>query len=215
MTALKVLLAVVLVLWLISLLRVGGGAEYSEEGLVVRLRLGPFRFVIFPLKPKEEKPEKPQKPKKEKKEKEKPPETESPVEKIGGLLSLIMDFLPMAAQAAGTLLRKIRIDELVLHLTWAAPDPADAAMGYGAGQAALGVIWPLLDRNFRIKDRDVGVAVDFERTEPILYARAALSLTIGQCIAFGAVYGLKALAIFLRHRPRRERKRAVPAQKQP
>lgn len=210
MTALKVILIVLLVLWLISLIRVGGIAEYSEEGLIVRLRVWLFRITLFPMKPRAEKPEKP---KKEKKKKEKPPkEGEKPKEKTGGLLSLIMDFIPLAANAAGTLLHKIRIDELILHLTWAAEDAAAAAMGYGAGYAALGTLWPLLDNNFNVKKRDIGVAVDFTRTQPIIYARASLSLTIGQGVAFGVVYGVKALAILLRHRkPRKKKEPAVPA----
>lgn len=207
MTALKVIGAIILILWLISLIRVGGAAEYSEDGLTVRLRAGPLRFTLYPMKPKKEGEKKPPKKKKEKK-KEKQPQAEDHGEKPGGTLSMVMEFIPMAAEAAGRLLHKIRIDELVLHLTWAASDPAAAAMGFGAGQAALGALWPLLENNFNIKDRDVGLAVDFQRKEPIVYVRAALSLTIGQGVAFAVIYGVKALSIFLRHRPKKTKKPA-------
>lgn len=212
MTALRVVLIVLLVLWLIGCIRLKGFVEYSEEGVLAQLRVLWFKITLFPAKPKQEKPEKPKKPKKPrkpkepKKPKEKPKDERPLTEKLGGLWSLFQDAVPMVCQAAGKLLHKLRIEELTLHLTWAAEDPADAALGYGAGEAALGAVWPLLDRAFDIRKRDVGVAVDFQRTDPIIYARAILSFTIGQLVSLGVVYGFKALALFLRHRPKRRRK---------
>lgn len=204
MTALKVLLLILLVLWMISLVRVGGVTEYSEEGTVVKLRVGLFRFMLYPVKEKKEKPKREKKRATKPKE---PPVEEAVTEKTGGTLSLIRSFLPLVCEAAGRLRRKIRIDELVLHLTWATADPAMTAMGFGAGNAALGMIWPLLDHNFNIRKRDVGVAADFDRTEPILYLRAAFSMTIGQGVAFGLIYGIKALSIYIQNRPIRQKVR--------
>lgn len=205
MTGLYIALGVLLVLWLISLLRVGGIVEYSADGVEAWLRIGPFRVRLFPKKPgKEKPPEHKKKPQKEKKAKgKKPPEEKPPVplkEKVGGALSLFQELLPVALEAAGKLFRRLRVDELVLHLTWAAEDPADAAMGYGAAQTALGTIWPLLDRCLDIRKRDVGVAVDFERTQPIIYARGSLSYTVGQLVSLGVVAGVKALCGYLRVR---------------
>lgn len=219
MTALRVILMILLVFWLIGRIRLKGFVEYSEEGILAQLRVLWFKITLFPAKPKQEKPKKPKKPKEPKKPKklkepkkpkEKPKDERPLTEKIGGLWSLFRDAVPLVTGAVGKLLRKLRIEELTLHLTWAAEDPADAAMGYGAGEAALGAIWPLLDRTFDIRKRDVGVAVDFTRTEPIIYARALLSFTIGQLVSLGVVYGFKALSLFLRHRPKR--KRAQPAE---
>lgn len=211
MTALRVVLIVLLVLWLIGCIRLKGFVEYSEEGILAQLRVLWFKITLFPAKPRQEKPEKPKKPKKPKRPKEPKKPTEKPkderplTEKLGGLWSLFRDAVPMVCQAAGKLLHKLRIEELTLHLTWAAEDPADAALGYGAGEAALGTVWPLLDRTFDIRKRDVGVAVDFTRTAPIIYARAILSFTIGQLVSLGVIYGFKALALFLRHRPKRKK----------
>ena len=219
MTALRVFLIVLLVLWLIGCIRLKGFVEYSEEGILAQLRVLWFKITLFPAKPKKEsagEPKKPKKPKKQKKPKEpkKPkekPRDERPLtEKVGGLWDLFRDALPMVCEAAGKLLHKLRIEELVLHLTWAAEDPADAALGYGAGEAALGAVWPLLDRTFDIRKRDVGVAVDFERTSPVIYARALLSFTIGQLVSLGVVYGCKALGLLLRHRPKRKKAPSEP-----
>lgn len=211
MTAMRVVLIVLLVFWLIGRVRLKGFVEYSEEGILAQLRVLWFKITLFPAKPRQEKPKKPKEPRKPKKPREpkKPkekPNGERPLtEKLGGLWSLFQDAVPMVCQAAGKLLHKLRIEELTLHLTWAAEDPADAALGYGAGEAALGAVWPLLDRTFDIRKRDVGVAVDFTRTVPIIYARAILSFTIGQLVSLGVIYGFKALALFLRHRPKRKK----------
>lgn len=207
MTALYVIAGIVLALWLISLLRVGGIVEYSADGVEVQLRIGPFRVELFPGKPKEEKSpkhKKGKKPKKEKKAKQKkPPKEKPPVplkEKVGGALSLFRELLPVGLEAAEKLFRRLRVDELVLHLTWAADDPADAVMGYGAAQAALAALLPPLERCLHIRERDVGAAVDFQLTEPIIYARGSLSFTVGQLTTLGVAAGVKALRGYLRVR---------------
>lgn len=209
MTVLRVVLIVLLALWLIGLIRIKGFVEYSEKGVLAQLRVLWFKITLFPPPPEKEKPKKepkPPKPKNPKKPKPEKPKDERPLgEKVGGLWSLFRDAVPLVCGAAGKLLRRLRVEELTLHLTWAAGDPADAALGYGAGEAALGAVWPLLDRTFDIRKRDVGIAVDFERTSPVVYVRALLSFTVGQLVSLGVVYGCKALALFLRHRPKRTR----------
>lgn len=192
MTALKIIAAVLLVLGLISQIRVGGVAEYSAEGLLVRLRVWFLRITLYPM---EEKPAKEKKPKQER----------PPKEKQGGTLQLIRAFIPLAAEAAGKLLRKIRIDELVLHLTWASPDPAKTAMGYGAANALMGMLLPPLEYNFKVKEWDIGIALDFQRTEPVLYLRASLSMTVGQLLSFVLIYGVKAGKLYLNTRPPRQK----------
>ena len=58
MTFLKVLLAVLAVLWLISLVRIGGRVSYGREGLFAFLLMGPVKLQLFPAV-KEEKAGKP------------------------------------------------------------------------------------------------------------------------------------------------------------
>ena len=50
MTFLKVLLVILVVLWLISLIRIGGRVKYGAEGLFVFLLLGPVKLRLFPAK---------------------------------------------------------------------------------------------------------------------------------------------------------------------
>ena len=196
MTALCILGAIALILLLIGQIRIGGEAEYSETGVLVCIRIGPLRFTAYPAKKKTQS-EPP-------KEKTAAPDGEKSLkEKVGGTLSLLRELLPLAAEAAGELKRKIRIDLLVLHLTWASKDdPAAAAMGYGAANAAIGMIYPIFDQNFKIKESDVGVALDYEAEQPLVYVKAILTLTISQGVSFVIRYGIKALSIWMKGRKR-------------
>ena len=51
MTFLKVLLIVLAVLWLISLIRVGGRVSYGQAGLFVTALVGPLKLQILPARP--------------------------------------------------------------------------------------------------------------------------------------------------------------------
>ena len=203
MTTLAVILGILVVLLLIGQIRIGGEVEYAQAGVTVMARLGVWKKKLYPPKKKAETKEK-----KSKKEPKKEPAAEPQTEKRGGKLTLFRELLPVALEAAGELKRKIRIDLLILHLTWASNDPASTAMGYGAANVAMGMIYPILDQNFKIKKSDVGIALDFQRTEPEIYANAAVSITVGQILALALHYGWKAILIYTK-----QREKTVPTNK--
>lgn len=192
MTALKVIAVILLVLFLVGLVRVGGGGEYSAEGFRAWIKVGPFHIQVFPIREKKTK-----KPPKKKKEKPKEP-NESPIEKMGGPVELVKRYLPLACEAAGELKRRIRIDELCLDYTVAGKeDAAAAAMGFGYSNAAAGIILPLLEQNFEVKARRVRTAVDFTADSPKIYLYAAVSARLEQLVSFGLRFGWKFLRITL------------------
>ena len=195
MTAVKILLAVLAVLWLISLIRVGVRAAYGQAGLYAAVLAGPFQIQVLPMKPKKR-----EKPKREKKETPPPARArkKEPREGRPGTLSRLMKLLPVVGQACGALKRKIRIDDLELELIWGGGDPAAAALGYGQANAALGMLWPIFDHNFKVKRRSFRIDLDYNRTEPAVEARAAATLTVGQIMALGTRYGAKALAVWIK-----------------
>lgn len=196
MTFLKVLLIILLALWLLSLIRIGGRVRFGQEGLFVTALAGPLRIRLLPAKEKPKK--KPKKEKKPKKPKKKPKEEKPRPEGQSGTLFRLMQLLPVAAQAAGRLKRKIRIDDLELDLIWGGADAAAAALGYGRANAALGMIWPLLDNNFKVKRHAFQVEMDYGRTAPGVELTAAVTITIGQVMALGVHYGVKALVVWIR-----------------
>lgn len=198
MTALKVLLLLLLILFLLSRIRLGVQARYSEDGLRLRLIAGPLRIVLYPQKPKKPGEKRKKAPRKAKKNGQKSRENQP--EPKGGGLQLFLEMLPVVGQAAGALRRRLRIDELTVHLTWASDDPAKTALGFGKANAAMGMIWPMFDHNFYVKEHDLGVAADFAQKKPTVYCCAALTMTIGQLTAFGVRFGIKLLSIWSRNR---------------
>lgn len=208
MTFLKAVLIVLLVLWLISLIRIGGRVSYGESGLFITALAGPFKIQLLPAKPgKEKKPQKPEEEKRKrgkvkKQKKEKPPAAENhkeePKEGKPGTLSRLMKLLPVVGQACGALKRKIRIDDLELELIWGGADPAAVALSYGRANAALGMLWPILDNNFKVKRHSFQIGVDYTLTEPAVKARAAVTMTVGQIVTLGVHYGVKALVTWIK-----------------
>lgn len=186
MTGWIILLIVLAVIFLISLIRLGGRATYGEEGFSAVIIAGPFRIRVFPVEPKSQKVAK--------KRNEPDRKARQQTEKNGGTVGRIVDLLPTVAEAAGVLKRRIRIDRLNLRVVWGAEDPASAAIGYGRANAILGMIWPLLDNNFKIKDCDLQADVDYGRAVPAVTADAAITMTLGQLVSFVTVYGVKLLS---------------------
>ena len=206
MTLLKVVLVVLLIFWLISLIRIGGRVRYGEAGLFAFVLAGPLKIQLWPSKPKEEKPKKKKKPKKEKKPKEEKPKPEGQP----GTLSRLMQLLPVVGQACGALKRKIRIDDLKLDLIWGGSDPAAIALGYGQANAALGMLWPVLDNNFKVKRHSFQIGMDYGRTQPAVELEAAVTFTVGQVLALGAHYGVKSLIIWVKSgRPVKKQQEAM------
>lgn len=209
MTALIVLACIALALILIGQIRVGAAAEYSEAGLLLSLRAGPFRVQLYPVKTRARKKEKKPKP-----PSRHPADSGAAAQKKSGkdTVKLALRFVPLLGEAAGRFKRKIQIDRLTLHVIWAASDPAAAAMGYGAGNAALGMIRPVIEHNFKVKDRDLRVDVDFERQKPEFAAQAQATLTIAQGVALAVCLGWKALKLFLGIRREQKNQKAVQCQ---
>ena len=118
-------------------------------------------------------------------------------EKGGSLL----DFLPLvrvALDLLGDFRRKLRLDRLELKLIMAADDPCDLAINYGRAWAALGNLFPLLERAFVIKKRDIEVECDFTVSETLIIARLDITITLGRIIALVVRYGIRALREYLK-----------------
>lgn len=186
MTALKVAAIILLALFLLGLIRVGGGGEYSAEGAQAWARVGPFRIRVFPFKKEKSKEKKPKKaqPKDEK-------------QKQGGALTSVKEYLPLICEAAGSLKRRIRIDQLLLDYTVAGKeDAASAAMSFGYTNAAVGMILALFEQNFDVKERRVRTAVDFNADSPKIYVYAAISARLGQLVSFALRFSWKFLMVY-------------------
>lgn len=172
----KVLFIALAVLALLLLLPFGAVVRYSQEGLLVWVKVLFLRFQIFPKKEKKEKPKKEEALPKGQSASEEAPSKEP--KKKGGIWTLVRSALPLLKPALAGVKKRLSIDELELFVTWAAQNPADAATGYGYANAALGTLWALLDGNFKVKKSRLGCQVDFDSQSPTVYLNAALSVNL-------------------------------------
>ena len=190
---------------LLAILPLGACVKYNADGPLVKIIAGPIRFTVFPMKKKEKKP----KEEKEKKQKKAEPELaaqdtgktaqkqEEKKEKGGSLI----DFLPLvqvALDLLGDFRRKLRLNRLELKLIMAGDDPCDLAVNYGRAWAAVGNLFPLLERAFVIKKRDIEVECDFTASETLVIARLDITITLGRLIALAVRYGIRALREYLK-----------------
>lgn len=200
----KVLGIILLVLAVLALLPVGVRARYDQDGPLVLAKVWPIRFQVFPRKKRKAKKEKKQKEPK----KEKPPEAEAHPK--GGTLDAVRAALPLVKPALQGLKRRLTIQDLELHVTWAAADPADAAVGYGQAQAALGALWAVVDQSFKVKKSSLGCSVDFDQAAPSVYADATLTLRLGQIVTLAVPLLFK----FLSNATKIKRKKAEKIRKE-
>ena len=227
MRAVYILAAVVLVLFLLGQVRVGGLAEFSAEGFRVWARLGGFKLQVVPWKWGGDKPSKPKKKKKKKPKKPKhqpagspqssappgegkePPKPQKPPlqERLGGALEYAQALLPVVLRAVEGTWRGLRVDLLELELTAGAPDPGDAALRYGQANAALGAIWTPLTQALNVKDGFARVRMDFDAGGMTVYGKASLSIKIGTVVWVGLRAAVSGLFRFLAARKRLKQKR--------
>lgn len=186
MLALSIIAAVII---LILITPVGADAAFGGDGpFSLKIVIGPLRLTLLPPKPKKEK--KPKKPK-AKKAKKKPADGEKKP-KLKLALGDIFALAKIALAALGRFRRKLSLDVLTLHLIAGAPDPYDAVMQYNYLNTGLGVLWPLLNRAFNIRRRDVRTALDIGAEGLAAEGRVKATLRIGQIlhIANCALYAL-------------------------
>ncbi len=186
------------ILVLLASLPLGVSVKYDEDGAVVKLIAGPVRCTLFPRKKKDKKPKVQKEPKKAKEKVEKTATKQEPAEKKKG--GKITDFLPLVQVGLdflGDFRRKLRVNRLELKLILAGDDPCDLAVNYGRTWAAVGNLFPMLERIFVMKKRDVEVECDFTATETLVIARLDLTITLGRILSMGVRHGFRALKAYL------------------
>ncbi len=166
----KVLIIIILVLTVFLLIPIGIDGGYKQNSLILGIKIGPINFKLFPRKTKLN--FKAQKLKKAKKKKKKPAaeltegQDEEPKKKKRPDFKQIMDIISIGLKALKRFRRKLNIDYLRIHYTFASDDPFNVAMGYAAANATISAIFPLVDDAFNIRERDFGIYADFCTYKP-------------------------------------------------
>lgn len=198
-----ILLIILFLLILLSFfLRLGVLMGRTRDGYFARLRIGPGYITLFPRTsdPKKELKKKRKDVKSKKKEQKKKAKKVKKKVDVPCALRMGRDMLPAVSEAASKFGRKLQLDRVDLDLTWAADDPADAAIRYGQAWAVTEALLDLLENLFVIKKRRVNINLDFYLEKPVIYIQMGFSLTLAQLTAIGVVFAVKGLRIFLSYR---------------
>ena len=182
-------LIVVAVLLLIWFLPLGVSAVYNQNGSVAKLLIGPLSFWLYPKKKKKTEQNTKESAKKKSNKKESSKKGGSYKDFIP-IVHLLVDFLEAFR-------KKLWVKRLEIKLVMAGSDPCDLAVNYGKAWAAVGNLFPLLERVFVIKKRNVEVECDFTADKTLIYARLDLTITVGRILSLGAVHGIRMLREFI------------------
>ena len=194
----KALLIVLGVLFLLAILPLGGAVRYDGGGARAFLVAGPLKILLYPRKGKKDKAKKDKKEKKEPTKAKRPKKESKSETNSGGSVKDFIPFVKLGLSFLNDFRRKLRVNRLELKVILAAEDPADLAISYGKANAALGNLWPLLERSLRIRKRNVSVQCDFEAAETLVFADVKITITLGRVLALAVKYGLRALSQFMK-----------------
>ena len=195
----------------LALLPLGIRGSYDQTGFTVRVIAGPVKITLFPRKKRKKKPKTTDSSEKTTEEttkspsEKKRPETETtekdePGMQSGGSLERFVPWIRLGLDFLGALRRKIRLDNLYLHVVLAGDDPCDLAVNYGRAWAAVGDLLPKLERVFVIGKRDIQVNCDFAAEKITVAARGDMTITLGRTLCLGVIYGIRALKIILKRK---------------
>ena len=183
------------VLLFLALLRIGVRGEYSEDGILIQLKIGAFLFSVYPAKKKSKK-------KKEKKQKKKTAETKAPADKAedkkGGSVEIIKKILPEVIAVLKKLKRKICIKRLKIWYMSASDDPAKAALYYGYASAGAGAISAVFENNFKVRRRDIRTSVSFTESQPKVYVDLIMTLAVWEILYIAVPFALKSLKVIVK-----------------
>lgn len=195
MTWWMIVLLILAVFFLIGCVPAGADVSWMGGVFTLQAKLGPFRMTLVPAKAKKRK-----KKKETAKKAESESTTQSPKPKLAfsGGVSEIMELLDFALSVLGDLRRKIRVKHLTLHVRFGAgDDAAKTAIAYGRAWAAIGALFPCLERLFVIEKRDLGAELDYACGEKMTVdARLVITITIGRALALALRAGVRFLKIY-------------------
>ena len=182
--------------------------SYGEAGFEARVIAGPVKITLFPRKKRKKKlkttdssekttEETTKSPSEKKRPEAETTEKDEPGMQSGGSLERFVPWIRLGLDFLGALRRKIRLDNLYLHVVLAGDDPCDLAVNYGRAWAAVGDLLPKLERIFAIRKRDIQVGCDFAAEKITVAVRGDMTMTLGRTLCLGTIYGIRALKIFL------------------
>lgn len=178
MKALIIVLALLLVLFLIAMIKLGVSIVYRDNKLSIRIIAAGFRLKLGQKKKDKQKRGKKNADPEQKKEKPK-------FEAKPWIRSALNHWTELMAMI-GRVLTSPTIEKLRVYISVGDEDPEKCAMDYGRLCAIVGSILAPLENTFKIKKRDVEINNNFFSTKNCLEAEAVLAIRVYAIVALAA-----------------------------
>ena len=194
----KTLIIVLLVMTVLLLTPLGIDGGYNGKSLILGIRVGLFNIRVLPRKKKLTKPKIPKK-KKMPKKPEESSDTGKKAKKPFDIKTL-KSLIKPALKALGRFRKKLRLNYIRIHYTFASDDPYKTAMGFGMSSAALGSILPLVENAFDIGERDIGTSFDFLSDKPVFDCWITTTIQVWEILYIAIAFGIDYLKLKLKQR---------------
>lgn len=201
--------ALLALLLLLLLTRVGVLLTMQDGAVQADVRFGLLRFRVFPAKPKKEKRQTNQKQQPSSQPADKPKHKLKIA--FADIKDAVQTLWPPLKRALHRTRKGIRIHPLTVSLTLgAADDPAGGAEQYGYLHAGVWTVMPVLEQLLVIPEPSIHIGIDFDTVDTIIEGKAGLSARIGTLLGVALTIGIPALRWFLRWQKKRKRSSAAP-----
>ena len=204
MEPLRALIIVLLILTVLLLTPLGVDGGYNGKSLILGIRIGFLNIRILPKKKKSTKPKIPKQKKALKQTGEISKTKKAPKKSFDK--KLLKSLIKPALKALGRFRKKLRLDYIRLHYTFASDDPYKTAMGFGVSSAAMNTILPLIENAFEIGERDIGTSFDFLSDKPIFDCWITTTIHVWEVLYIAIVFGIDYLKLIIK-RKKEDRKR--------
>lgn len=175
-------------LLLLGLVPLGVCARYDNGATCVWISVGFLRFSVYPSEKKAAKHDHNSK----KSKGARSDSNENANKNARGIsdywprVQLVLDFLM-------DFRRRLQINDLRFRAVLAADDPYKLSVNYGYSWAALGNLMPIIERYFKIKNRNLEVLCDYTAEKTEIYGYINMTITVSQLLSIGLYHGIKVL----------------------
>ena len=185
---------IVIALGTLLLMTVSGDVQYSDDGLQISGKIGPFQI---PQRKRDAGTERAGKVKSGK------AKSEDDAEKISERklsFAKLMQYKALAFDTLGRLRRMLSIDYFSVYFTAASGDPYHTAIQFGTANAVLGVFTAVLCRGFNVRECDIKTRLDYSITAPVICVRIKVSIACWELIYIISALGADILNSKYRNR---------------
>jgi len=195
---LRALVIVLLVLTVLLLTPLGIDGGYRGKNLVLGIRIGFLNIRVLPRKKKLTKPKIPKQKKISKQTREKAEGKEKPDKPFD--MEMLKGLIKPALKSLGRFRKKLYVDYLRIHYTFATDDPFKTAMGFGMSSAAVSSILPLVDNAFNIGEQDIGTSFDFLSDKPVFDCWITTSIQVWEVFYIAIAFGIDYLKLKIKQK---------------